>query len=108
MLGTWSEARRIEHQSDADRRPRLTWRVNRESQIVNPLCGICAGGGGASVARPVGVEELAAGLVESLVGMGAEVVALGLEKVGRAPLRAIGDGEGQRGAEGRHRDALAG
>src|ERR1035438_6618564 len=54
------------------------------------------------------MEELAAGLVEALIGMRAEIVALGLEEVGREPLAAIRVIERQRGAKGRHRDALAG
>ena len=33
------------------------------------------------MAGPVDVEELAAGLVDALEGMGAEVVALGLEQI---------------------------
>ena len=42
------------------------------------------GGGGsiAAPAGPVGVEELTAGFVRPLVGMGAEVVALCLEQIG--------------------------
>ena len=40
-------------------------------------------------AGPVGVEELAARLVDALVGVRAEVVALGLEQVGRQPLAAV-------------------
>jgi hypothetical protein len=36
------------------------------------------------------MEELAAGLIEALVGVRAEVVALGLEEVGGEPLAAIG------------------
>ena len=42
-----------------------------------------AAGGIATPAGPVGVAELAARLVEALVGVGAKVVALGLQQVGR-------------------------
>ena len=38
-------------------------------------------------AGPVGVEEFAARLVDALVGVRAEVVALGLQQVGGQPLR---------------------
>jgi len=42
-----------------------------------------------SAAGPVGMEILAARLVDPLVGVGAEKVALSLEQVGREPLAAI-------------------
>ena len=42
------------------------------------------------MACPVGVEELAARLVKTLVGMRAEIVALSLEEVGGETLAAIG------------------
>ena len=45
------------------------------------------GGGGASAAGPVGVGHLVARLVDALVGVGAEVVALGLDEIGRRPGR---------------------
>src|SRR5262249_45184160 len=48
-----------------------------------------ARGGRSAAAGPVGVEELTAGAVDALVGMGAEVVALGLEEVGGESLAAI-------------------
>ena len=54
----------------------------------------------AAVAGPVGVEELAARLVDALVGVGAEVVALGLEQVGGQALGAVAVVEGERGGEG--------
>ena len=41
------------------------------------------------MAGPVGVEELAARLVDALVGVGAEIIALGLEQVGREALAAV-------------------
>ena len=55
----------------------------------------------AALARPIGVEELAAGLVDALVGVGAEVVALGLQQVGGQALAAVAVVEGQRGGERR-------
>ena len=55
---------------------------------------------------PVGVEELAARPVDALVGVGAKVVALGLEQVGRQPRVAIAVVVGQGAAKGRHRDAV--
>ena len=45
--------------------------------------------GGAAAAGPVGVEELAARLVEPLVGVRPEVVALGLQQVRRQPAGAV-------------------
>ena len=45
-----------------------------------------AGGNAAAAARPVGVEELAARFVHALVGVRAEVVALGLQQIRRQPL----------------------
>ncbi len=46
--------------------------------------------------------------IDAAVGVRAEVVALGLEQVGRQPLAAVGVEVGQRGAEGRRRDAVSG
>ena len=50
-------------------------------QVKYGLCHVCVGCGVAAVACPVGVEEFAAWLVDALVGMCAEVVALCLEQV---------------------------
>ena len=52
------------------------------------------------MAGPVGVEELSAGSVDALVGVGAEVVALGLEEVGAGAGTAVAVEVGKRGAEG--------
>ena len=41
------------------------------------------------MAGPVGVEELSPGTVGALIGVGSEVVTLGLEHVGRQPLGPI-------------------
>src|ERR1035437_230956 len=65
------------------------------------LDGVGAGGDAAALAGPVGVEELAAGLVEALVGVGAEVVALGLEQVCRQAAGAVAVEECERGGERR-------
>ena len=59
------------------------------------------------MAGPVGVEELAARLVHALVGVRAEIIALGLEQIGRQPRAAVAVVKVQRGGEGRGRDALA-
>ena len=53
--------------------------------------------------QPIGVEH--AGLVDALIGVGAEVIALGLQQVGRQPLLAIAVVVGQRGGERRHGNA---
>lgn len=59
--------------------------------------------------RPVfGVEELALGFVETLVGVGPEEIALGLQKVGRQALGAVAVVIGQRPGEARGRDAIEG
>src|ERR1051325_9538350 len=63
---------------------------------------------GALRVRPVHVEELAAGPVDALVGVSAEVVALGLEQVGGEPRRAVAVEVGQRAREGRRGDPVAG
>ena len=65
------------------------------------LDGVGAGGDAATLAGPVGVEELSAGLVEALVGVGAEVVALSLEQVGGQALGAVAVEERQCGGERR-------
>src|SRR5947208_118169 len=52
------------------------------------------------------MEELAARLVQALVSVRAEIVALGLEQVGRKTFAAIRVVKGQRGAECRDRNAL--
>src|SRR5262249_26704174 len=57
--------------------------------------------------RPVDVEELAARGVGALEGVGAEVIALDLEEVGRQPSRAIAVEVGESAAKGRGRDAVA-
>ncbi len=45
------------------------------------------------------MEELAAGLIDALVGVGAEVIALRLEQVGRQAFAAVAVVEGQGGGE---------
>ena len=66
---------------------------------------VAAGGDLAAVAGPVGVEELAPGAVDPLVGVGAEVVALRLDQVGGAARSAaVAVVEGQRGGVGGSRD----
>jgi hypothetical protein len=57
---------------------------------------------------PVDVEELAAGLVGALVGVRAEVVALGLEQVGRQAGRAVAVVVGRARAERRRGHAALG
>ena len=66
---------------------------------------VAAGRHASAAAGPVGVEELAARLVDALVGVGAEVVALGLQQVRGQPSRAVAVEEGERGRERRRRDA---
>ncbi len=58
--------------------------------------------GGATTTSPVGVEENAAGLIHALVGVSAEIVALGLEEVGGKAPCAVGVEVGDRSADGRH------
>src|SRR5436853_3215075 len=61
---------------------------------------VAAGGGCAAVAGPVGMEELAARLVDAFVSMGAEVVALSLQQVRGKTFGAVAVVEGEGGAEG--------
>src|ERR1035438_4934554 len=74
------------------------------SALMPVLNGVRSGGDIAARAGPVGVEELAARLVDALVGVRAEVVALRLQQVRRQPRAAIAVEEGQRCHERRHRD----
>jgi len=60
----------------------------------------------ASGVRPVDMEELAAGLIHTLVGVGSEVVALGLEEVGGEPGGAVGVVVAQGAGEGGHGHAV--
>ena len=48
---------------------------------------------------PVRVKELAAGFVDALIGVRAEVVALRLQQVGGQPSGAVAIVEGERGGE---------
>jgi len=61
----------------------------------------------AALPRPVGVEELAARLVHTLVGVGAEVIALRLQQVGGQPRAAVAIVERQRGGERRDGNAAS-
>lgn len=58
--------------------------------------------------RPLGVEELAFGLVQALIGVSTEEVALGLQQVGRQTLGAVAVVVAQGGGEGRSGDAVQG
>src|SRR5262245_60946484 len=51
--------------------------------------------------RPVGVEKLAARLIDALVGVRAEIVALRLQQIGGQPLAAIAIEVAERGAQTR-------
>src|ERR1019366_7042616 len=55
----------------------------------------------AALAGPVGVEVLAAGLVDALVGVGAEVIALSLEQICGQALGAVAVEEGKCGGKRR-------
>src|SRR5208283_1623281 len=60
----------------------------------------------AAMTGPVGVEELAPGAVDPLVGVSAEEIALGLQQVGRQSLAAIAVEIGQGGGHGRNGNAV--
>ena len=75
----------------------LLCRGYQESDVVG------GGGGIAAPAGPVGVEKLAAGLVDPLVGVSPEVVALGLEQIGGKTFAAVAVEVGQSAAEGGYR-----
>src|SRR5688572_17815876 len=71
---------------DAAVRPTIAetcWASDPPSRVVG------GAGGGAAAPGPVRVEELAARLVEALVGVRAEVVALRLQQVRREPAAAV-------------------
>src|SRR4051812_13266766 len=51
--------------------------------------------------RPLGVEELAGGLIEPLVGVRAEEIALSLEQIRRKTIGTVAIEVGKRGAESR-------
>jgi hypothetical protein len=57
---------------------------------------ISCGSGGSSAAGPVGMEEFATGLINTLVGMGTKVIALSLQQIGGQALGAIAVKIGQR------------
>src|SRR2546428_4190395 len=60
-----------------------------------------------AVAGPIGVMGWRAGrVVEALISVGAEVIALGLEQIGGQAFAAVGVVKGQGGAEGWDRNAL--
>ncbi len=58
------------------------------------------------MAGPVGVKELSPRLIEALIGVSSEKVALGLEQIGGQALAAIGIVERQGGAERWDGDSL--
>src|SRR6516225_9368490 len=61
---------------------------------------------GSAAAGPVGVEELFAGLVDTFVGVGAEIIALGLEEVGGEPGTTVAVEVGQGRAHRRQGNAV--
>src|SRR5258708_5323983 len=75
------------------------------SALMPVLNGISAGRNVAALACPVGVEELAARLVHTLVGVRAEVIALRLQQVRRQPLAAVAVKERDRGHKRGHGDS---
>ena len=66
------------------------------------------GSSSAALSGPVGVEEFLPRLVDTLVGVGAKIVALGLKQIGGEPGGTIGIVKGQRIGEGRSGDAQRG
>src|SRR5438045_728976 len=83
-------------------------RTARQSEIVNRKSSGVVGSGRSrpAVPGPVGVEELAARLIDALVSMRAEIVALSLEEIGRQALTAIGIVEVQSRGKRGSRDAF--
>jgi len=63
------------------------------------------GGDASAPAGPVGVEKLAALFIDALVGVRAEVVALGLQQVGRQARTAVAVEESECRGEGGHRNS---
>src|SRR3569833_292379 len=62
---------------------------------------VCGGRDATAMSCPVCMEELTARFVDALVGVRAEVVALGLEEISGQTSRAVAIIEGKRGREGR-------
>ena len=58
------------------------------------------------MAGPVGVEEFATGFIDPLIGMGSEIIALGLEQIGRELFRTETVIVTKSRSEGRHWDAV--
>src|SRR4051794_39950681 len=85
-------------------------RTDSADTITSPmmrsnLSVVCRRRNAASVTGPVGVEEFATGLVDALIGMRAEVVALRLQQVRRQPSGSIAIEERQGGCERRRGNA---
>src|ERR1043166_9951914 len=75
--------------------------LRRRDSIVPALHRVGGARNRPAVASPVGVMGLGAGrVVEALVGVGAEIIALGLEQIGGGTFAAGGVEEGEGGAEG--------
>lgn len=51
---------------------------NPDIAIMMPLCIVCRRGSGATPTGPVGMEELSPRPVNPLIGMGSEIITLGL------------------------------
>ena len=51
---------------------------NPDIAIMMPLCIVCRRGSGATPTGPVGMEELSPRPVDPLIGMGSEIITLGL------------------------------
>ena len=82
----------------------IHFKKNRLHLTKNHRLGIvCGCGHVAAGARPVGVHELAR-VVQQFVGVGTEVISLGLDQVGGQPVRSVAvvEGEGSREAWGGH------
>src|SRR5438067_549673 len=77
--------------------------------VANANLGRVASGGDiAAVACPVGMEKLAARLVDTFIGVSAKIIALGLEQVGGKALAAVRIVKSQRRAESRNGEAFLG
>eukprot|EP00964_Phaeocystis_antarctica_P122250 scaffold85909_cov54-Phaeocystis_antarctica.AAC.2 len=84
------------HEAGYKTRSRLS---RARADTLQPLSLVGVGGDPAGIASPVGVLPHAR-VVEALEGVRAEVVALGLQQVGRQARAAVAIEEGERGREG--------
>jgi len=79
--------------------------VRNRSLGMRPLYGIRRSASRPAVPRPIRVEKLAAFFINTLVGVRAEIIPLGLEQIRRKAFAAVTVEVGKRAGKGRDGDA---